>query len=80
LRSRCRLGLAVRPRIGGEVFRYRLFTPDGDVIGEATYLQMIHVGEEIHFRAGGRLRVVDVVVFDEEDESPFVGMLMVEAA
>jgi hypothetical protein len=25
-------------------------------------------------------RVVDVVMFDEEDESPFVGLLQVEAA
>jgi hypothetical protein len=25
-------------------------------------------------------RVVDVVIFDEEDESPFVGLLQVEAA
>jgi len=27
-----------------------------------------------------RLRVLDVVPFDEEDESPFVGLLQVEAA
>ena len=29
------------------MFRYRLYTPDGDEIGEATYAQMIHAGEEI---------------------------------
>jgi hypothetical protein len=28
----------------------------------------------------GPLRVIDVVPFDEEDESPFVGLLQVEAA
>jgi hypothetical protein len=29
---------------------------------------------------GQRLRVVDVVPFDEEDESAFVGLLQVEGA
>jgi hypothetical protein len=29
---------------------------------------------------GRRFRVLDVVAFDEEDESPFLGMLKVEAA
>jgi len=60
------------------VFRYRLHSPDGDELGEATYAQMIHVGDEIHVGAGQRVRVLDIVTFDEEDESPFVGMLMVE--
>jgi hypothetical protein len=73
------VAVAVRPRNGGDVFRYRLYTPDGDELGEATYAQMIHLGEEIHFKAGTRYRVVDVVVYDGEDESPFVGLLQVEA-
>jgi len=30
--------------------------------------------------AGQRLTVLDVVAFDEEDDSPFVGLLQVEAA
>jgi hypothetical protein len=29
------------------VFRYRLHSPDGDDLGEATYAMMIHPGEEI---------------------------------
>jgi hypothetical protein len=62
------------------VFRYRLHSPDGDDLGEATYAMMIKPGEEIHFDAGQRFRVVDVVPFEEEDESPFVGLLQVEAA
>jgi hypothetical protein len=41
---------------------------------------MIKPGEEIHGAGGQRLRVLDVVVFGEEDESPFVGLLQVEAA
>jgi hypothetical protein len=41
---------------------------------------MIKAGEEIHGSGGQRLRVIDVVPFDKEDESPFVGMLKVEAA
>ena len=61
------------------MFRYRLHSPDGDDLGEATYAQMIHAGEEIHLSVGRQFRVVDVVPFDEKDESPFVGMLRVEA-
>jgi hypothetical protein len=41
---------------------------------------LIKPGEEIHLAAGPRFRVIDVVPFDEEDDSPFVGMLRVEAA
>jgi hypothetical protein len=42
---------------------------------------MIHLGDEIHLGAGDqRFRVLDVVPFEEEDESPFVGLLKVEAA
>jgi hypothetical protein len=41
---------------------------------------MIKPGEEILFGAGRRFRVVAVIPFEEEDESPFVGLLRVEAA
>ena len=57
-----------------------LRSPDGEDLGEATYAQMIRPGEEIHLGAGQRFRVVDVVPFEEEDESPFVGLLQVAAA
>jgi hypothetical protein len=60
------------------VFRYRLHSPDRDDLGEATYAVMIKPGEEILVGNGRRLRVLDVVPF--EDESPFVGLLQVEAA
>ncbi len=42
------------------MFRYRLHSPDGDDLGEATYAQMIHPDEEIiagnnqHARNGTR--------------------------
>jgi hypothetical protein len=62
------------------MFRYRLHSPDGDDLGEATYAQMIHPGDEIHLGAGQRFRVIDVVPFEEEDESPFVELLQVESA
>jgi hypothetical protein len=61
------------------VFRYRLHSPDGDDLGEATYAMMIHAGEEIIAGSNQRFRVVDVVPFDAEDESPFVGLLQVAA-
>ena len=42
---------------------------------------MIKPGEEVFVGHGRRLPVLDVVPFeDEDDESPFVGMLKVEAA
>jgi hypothetical protein len=40
---------------------------------------MVQPGEEIHVAGGYRYRVAAVVPF-EEDESPFVGLLEVEAA
>jgi hypothetical protein len=62
------------------MFRYRLHSPDGDDLGEATYAVMIKPGEEIIGAGAQQLRVLAVVRFDEEDESPFVGLLQVEAA
>jgi hypothetical protein len=62
------------------VFRYRLHSPDGDDLGEATYAMMIKAGEEIIAGSNERFRVLDLVPFDEENESPFVGLLQVEAA
>jgi hypothetical protein len=62
------------------MFRDRLHSPDGDDLGEPTYAMMIKPGEEIDLGAGQRFRVVNVVPFAEEDESPFVGLLQVEAA
>src|SRR4051812_18443329 len=48
-------------------------------LGEATYAVMIRPGEEILFGNGRRLRVLNVVAFDEEEDSAFVGLLQVEA-
>jgi hypothetical protein len=41
---------------------------------------MVRIGEELFFGGGRRFRVLDVVIFEEEDESSFVGLLQVEAA
>jgi hypothetical protein len=60
------------------VFRYRLHSPDGDGLGEATYVLQIKPGEEILHGGGKRFRVPAVVPF-EEDASPFVGLLQIEA-
>jgi hypothetical protein len=62
------------------MFRYRLHSPDGDDLGEATYAITIKPGEEILHGNGRRFRVLDVVPFEDEDESPFVGLLQVETA
>ena len=62
------------------MFTYRLHFEDGSDAGEATYAVMVKPGEEILVGNGRRFRVLDVVPFEEEDESPFVGLLKVEAA
>ena len=62
------------------MFSYRLFLADGSNVGEATYPSRVKVGEELFFGGGRKFRVLDVVIYDEEDESPFVGLLQVEAA
>ena len=61
------------------MFTYRLHSSEGDDLGEATYPDRVKVGEELFFGGGRRFRVLDVVRFDEEDESPLVGILQVEA-
>ena len=61
------------------MFKYKLHSPDGDDLGEAVYGQMIRPGEEIIAGSNERFRVLNVVPFDEEDESLFVGLLQVEA-
>ena len=85
---RCKLAAPSAPRIGGRAPETEetcsgtgsIYTPGGDELGEATYAVMIKPGEEIIAEGKQWFRVVDVVPFDEEDESPFVGVLTVEAA
>jgi hypothetical protein len=61
------------------VFTYRLHLADGSDVGQATYPSMVKVGELLFFGGGRQFRVLDVVPIDDED-SPFVGLLQVEAA
>jgi hypothetical protein len=67
-----------RTRPGGSSSRLRTTAADGDDVGEATYPERIKVGEELFFGGGRRYRVLDVVLLDEDDESPFVVLLQVE--
>ena len=59
---------------------YLLHLADGSDAGQVTYAVLVKVGEEILVGNGRRFRVLDVVPFEEEDESRFVGLLKVEAA
>ena len=59
------------------MFTYRVFTSDGDELGEATYLRMVGPGEEIHLARGPRYRVCKVVLFTGHG-SAYVGLLEVE--
>jgi hypothetical protein len=63
------------------LYRYRLHNRDGSEAGQAEYAVPIKPDETIWTGDGRMLRVVDVVAFDgDEPSSPYVGMLMVEAA
>jgi hypothetical protein len=59
--------------------KYRLFEADGTDVGEAYYATQIDVGDMIFVAGTRQARVVDLVPVDEED-SPYVGFLKVEAA
>lgn len=59
-------------------YKYRLHETDGSDAGEAHYAFLVKPGEEIVTGAGRRLRVVSVIPVDEEG-SPYVGLLKVEA-
>ena len=61
------------------VFTYKVFTQDGDELGEATYLEMVDPGEEIHISRGLRYLVRKVVLFGDY-ESSYAGLLEVEPA
>lgn len=60
------------------MFTYRLHAPDGDDLGEATYAQVIHPGDEIIASGTRRYRVLDVVPITEDEDSPYAGLLQVE--
>jgi hypothetical protein len=62
------------------MFKYRLHSPDGDDLCEATYPMMIKPGERPSSVMAAGFRVLDAVPSDDDDESAFVGLLQVEAA
>jgi hypothetical protein len=67
----------------GEATYAMLIKPGEEILlGAGRRFRVVAVvpGEEILLGAGRRFRVVAVVPFEEEDESPFVGLLQVEAA
>jgi len=70
----------LQERNGEAMFRYRLHSTDGNDLGEATHPGRVKIGEELFSGGGRRFRVLQVVLFEKEDESLFVGMLRVEAA
>jgi hypothetical protein len=60
------------------LYRYRLYTSDGDEAGEAHYAVMIQPDEVIWTGDGRKLRVLDLV--PEDGDSLYAGLLMVELA
>jgi hypothetical protein len=62
------------------MYTYKLHLADGSDGGTATYAVLVQPAEEILIGNGRRFLVLDLVPFEEEDESPFVGLLQVEVA
>jgi hypothetical protein len=60
------------------VFRYRLYSTDGDDLGETAYSVPIHVGDLIHYNGPAPYLVIDTLVFTGH-ESPLTGLLQVSA-
>jgi hypothetical protein len=61
------------------MFAYRLHLADGSDVCDATYAVMILPGEEIIAGDDERFRVLALLPLEDEG-SPFVGLLQVEAA
>lgn len=62
------------------MFTYNLHRPGRDDLGEATYPHKSRPERSSTWAAADASRVLDLVLFDGEDESKFVGLLQVEAA
>jgi hypothetical protein len=57
--------------------RYKIHWEDGDEAGEAVYAMRIKPGDVIIAAGTQRVRVIDLVIVEEED-SPYFGLLRVE--
>lgn len=64
-------------RFAGMMESKVIVLPSGDTFVSSLYRYSVADGEEVLVGNGRRLRVLDVVAFDD-DELPFVGMLKVE--
>jgi hypothetical protein len=62
------------------MFSCRLHLADGSDVCDATYAVMIYPGEEIITGDNEHFRVLALLPLEEEEDSPFVGLLQVEAA
>ena len=60
------------------LYRYRLYTPDGDEAGEAHYAVMIQPDEISWTGERRKLRMLDLV--PDDGDSLYTGLLMVEPA
>jgi hypothetical protein len=62
------------------MYRYKLHFEDGSEAGDAAYALPVSPGEEIIAAGARKFRVLDLVLIDEEEASPYVGLLRVEPA
>lgn len=61
------------------MFKYRLHWEDGSDAGDAEYAVNIKPGEIVWLRDGKQARVLDLVPIDDEEDSPYVGLLRLAA-
>jgi hypothetical protein len=62
------------------MFTYRLHSPEGTISARRPTRTGSRSGTSSSSGGGRRFRVLDVMMFEEEDESPFVRLVQVEAA
>jgi hypothetical protein len=65
---------------GTMLYQYRLYDPDGNVVGEAHYAVLIEPGETIWTGDARKWRVLDVEAAGDDERSRYAGLLTVEAA
>ena len=58
------------------MFRFKMHYEDGSEAGDAAYADNVNPGDELMLGPGKFVRVIDIVPIEEED-SPYVGLLMV---
>jgi hypothetical protein len=61
-------------------FRYEIHLEDGSELGGGVYADSLNRGELVLTGPAHRYRILEVIPLEDEDDSPYAGLLRVEAA